>query len=79
MHLSCLQAQAEALVATFGMPADIMPLIRRLWLSHVPRTGLLDITLKDMWVGRWKAGHAFSRSLLLKGAYSQGSSSDGFR
>jgi hypothetical protein len=43
-----MQAQAEALVQQFGMPASLAPLVRNIWFSYLPMTGFLDIDLDYM-------------------------------
>ncbi|KAJ9521284.1 hypothetical protein QJQ45_022995 [Haematococcus lacustris] len=51
-YLQCLttlvRAQSEALVARFGVVAEVEGLVRRLWFQLLPHTGFLDYQLGNM-------------------------------
>jgi hypothetical protein len=34
--------QGEVLVSRFGVSAALLPLLRQLWLAHLPVTGILE-------------------------------------
>jgi hypothetical protein len=48
--LCIMQAQARALVEQFGLPPGIRTLLRRLWLSHLPLSGVLELSIEQVWV-----------------------------
>lgn len=45
-----IQAQAHVLVDQLGLPPGIRTLLRRLWLSHLPLTGVLELSIEQVWV-----------------------------
>jgi hypothetical protein len=45
-----MQAQAHALVEQLGLPPGIRTLLRRLWLSHLPLSGVLELSIEQVWV-----------------------------
>lgn len=42
--LEMLQAQAEVLTTRFGISSQVSTVLRQLWLSHLPSTGMLEPT-----------------------------------
>lgn len=39
-----VQAQAEVLTTRFGVSAQVVTVLRQVWLSHLPTTGMLEPT-----------------------------------